>query len=127
MMLSFRINQPSFRENPKRDGKEHYKAITLRNDRQIEQPIRETVKEAEPSSIQNKPGPQLDTKADQNVVAERNAIAKLQQSISEYYSRAKCYSKATTKQIKETSTTIPQRFQNQKQNKQFRRFLDMLK
>ncbi|GMN56093.1 hypothetical protein TIFTF001_025214 [Ficus carica] len=39
-------------ENPKRDGKEHCKAITLRNGRQIEQLVRQPAKEAEPSSIQ---------------------------------------------------------------------------
>ena len=33
---------PSDTENPKREGKEHCKAITLRNGREIEQPIAKT-------------------------------------------------------------------------------------
>ena len=63
-------------ENPRRDGKEHCKVITLRNGRQVDQPIRQPAKEAEPSSIQNQLGPQSETEADQNA-AERNATTKL--------------------------------------------------
>ncbi|GMN32827.1 hypothetical protein TIFTF001_003856 [Ficus carica] len=55
---------PSDTENPRRDGKEHCKIITLQNGRQVDQPIRQPAKEAEPSSIQNQPGPQSETEAD---------------------------------------------------------------
>ncbi|GMN27519.1 hypothetical protein TIFTF001_041048, partial [Ficus carica] len=75
---------PSDTENPRRDGKEHCKAITLRNGRQIEQPVRQPTKEAEPSSIQSQPSPKSENEADQNATAEQNAIAKSQQIAAEF-------------------------------------------
>ena len=51
---------PSDTENPRRDGKEHCKAITHRNGRQVDQPIRKPAQDIEPSSIQNKKGQKLD-------------------------------------------------------------------
>ena len=43
---------PSNTENPRKESKEHYKAITLRNGRLIEDPTDELKQNKEPTSIQ---------------------------------------------------------------------------
>jgi len=99
---------PSDTENPRRDGKEQCKAITLRNGRVIEQPTPQTAA-TEHSSIQTQKVQQPPAESEQDVV-DQNATAKLKQNKPE-----------------RPPPPFPQRFQNQKQDKQFRRFLDVLK
>ncbi|GMN45137.1 hypothetical protein TIFTF001_014330 [Ficus carica] len=72
---------PSDTENPRKDNKEHCKAITLRNGIHIEQPTRQVVKEAEPSSIQNQ-------------IVNRKCSRSKCYSKAGCYSKAKCYSRA---------------------------------
>ena len=107
---------PSDTENPKRDGKEHCKAITLRNRREIEQPIAKTNNKKEHSSIQGeveKEARMLDQDK-QSKAAKQDATASPQQS-------------SLKKLIDKSLPSFPQRFQKQQQDKQFRRFLDVLK
>ncbi|XP_024028757.1 uncharacterized protein LOC112093792 [Morus notabilis] len=103
---------PSDTKNPRRDGKEHCKehckAITLQNGREIEQLTRQTAA-TEHSSIQTQEVQQPPAESEQDVV-DQDATAKLKQNKPE-----------------RPPPPFPQRFQNQKQDKQFRRFLDVLK
>ncbi|XP_062118441.1 uncharacterized protein LOC133832069 [Humulus lupulus] len=104
---------PNDTKNPRRDGKEQCKVVTLRNGKNLELNGEKDKRKNEPTSIQI--GEEKSEKSASSAVEfTQNATASVQQSAVE-----KCLS--------EPPPPFPQRFQKQQQDGQFRRFLDVLK
>ena len=97
---------PSNTENPRRDSKEHCKAITLRNGRVIEDPIDELKHKGEPTSIQQATNEVAqDTKLDAEIPSSTShATASLQQG-------------RAIQQNSKPAPPFPQRLQKQQQEK----------
>ena len=103
---------PSDTENPRRDGKEHCKAIQLRSGKNLGNP-EEIQSSGEPTSIQNE-GETSRKNAQEFADTGPVATAKSQQS-------------APVKSDFKPQLPFPQRFRKQQQDGQFRKFLDVLK
>ncbi|XP_062086086.1 uncharacterized protein LOC133792186 [Humulus lupulus] len=104
---------PSDTENPRRDGKEQCKVVTLRSGKNLELHEEKDKRKNEPTSIQIGEE-KRENSASSAAEITQNATASVQQSAAE-----KCLSKPPP--------PFPQRFQKQQQDGQFRRFLDVLK
>ncbi|KAL5578338.1 hypothetical protein UlMin_020037 [Ulmus minor] len=113
---------PSNTESPKRDGKEHCKAITLRGGKTLEAPEIKEKNQKELVSRQQKENNEQGNFEEESKEAEKsrensgeksgaNATAMPQQNF----------------QQKRPPPPFPQRFQKQQLDQQFRRFLDVLK
>ena len=107
---------PSDTENPRREGKEQCKAISLRSGKELEQPEVKPRQQREHSSIQEtkEKEEEVEELKKQNNATDRNAAASLQQSCTE-------------QQNSRPPPPFPQRLHKQQQDKQFKRFLDVLK
>ncbi|KAM6568680.1 hypothetical protein CsatB_016665 [Cannabis sativa] len=103
---------PSDTENPRRDGKEHCKAVTLRSGKIIESNVAATGSK-EPSSIQ-KEGEMKKKPATSAAEIPPVVTASSQHSAAE-------------KPLQKPPLPFPQRFKKQQDDGQFRRFLDVLK
>ncbi|XP_060969758.1 uncharacterized protein LOC133036986 [Cannabis sativa] len=103
---------PSDTENPRRDGEEHCKAVTLKSGKIIESNLAATGSK-EPSSIQ-KEGEMKKKPA--TSAAEIPPVV----TASSQHSAAK-------KSLQKPPLPFPQRFKKQQDDGQFRRFLDVLK
>ncbi|XP_062089221.1 uncharacterized protein LOC133795776 [Humulus lupulus] len=104
---------PSDTENPRRDGKEQCKVVTLRSGKNLELNEEKDKRKNKPTSIQIGEE-KRENSASSAAEFTQNATASVQQSAAE-----KCLSKPPP--------PFPQRFQKQQQDGQFRRFLDILK
>ncbi|KAL5568112.1 hypothetical protein UlMin_024687 [Ulmus minor] len=109
---------PSNTESPKRDGKEHCKAITLRGGKTLEEPEINEKNQKELVSRQEEENNEQGKVKEESKEAEKsgeksgaNSAAMPQQNF----------------QQKRPPPPFPQRFQKQQQDQQFRRFLDVLK
>ncbi|KAL5563618.1 hypothetical protein UlMin_033365 [Ulmus minor] len=109
---------PSNTESPKRDGKEHCKAITLRGGKTLEAPEIKEKNQKDLVSRQEEENNEQGNFEEESKEAEKsgeksgaNAAAMPQQNF----------------QQKRPPPPFPQRFQKQQQDQQFRRFLDVLK
>ncbi|KAL5538669.1 hypothetical protein UlMin_044627 [Ulmus minor] len=109
---------PSNTENPKRDGKEHCKAITLRGGKNLEAPEVKEKNQKDSASRQEEENNEQGNFEEDSREAEKsgeksgaNAAALPQQN----------------DQQKRPPPPFPQRFKKQQQDHQFRRFLDVLK
>ncbi|XP_024028688.1 uncharacterized protein LOC112093777 [Morus notabilis] len=97
---------PSNTENPRREGKEHCKAILLRSGKALEQPQEKNELDGEPSSIQK----------EERQDGHMNPV----QSQDEQHEVAgTCQNRPPL--------PFPQRFQKKQQDKQFGNFLNVLK
>ncbi|XP_062100024.1 uncharacterized protein LOC133805897 [Humulus lupulus] len=107
---------PSDTENPRRDGKEQCKAITLRNGKSLELTKENCKRNNEPTSIQSSvdKGDKTVNSKNSNANPEEIAAAIPQEN-------------ATEKPMSKPPPPFPQLFQKQQQDGQFRRFLDVLK
>ena len=107
---------PSDTENPKREGKEHCKAIALRSGKILEEPNPGTAKKGELTLIQkDKPQEEIAETLPTQVHADQNvATAMPQQRIDQ-------------QEMRKPPPPFPQRFHKQQQDKQFKKFLDVLK
>ncbi|KAM6589718.1 hypothetical protein CsatA_012323 [Cannabis sativa] len=103
---------PSDTENPRRDGKEHCKVVTLRSGKIIESNVAATGSK-EPSSIQ-KEGEMKKKPATSAAEIPPVVTASSQHSAAE-------------KPLQKPPLPFPQRFKKQQDDGQFRRFLDVLK
>ncbi|KAM6575407.1 hypothetical protein CsatA_023734 [Cannabis sativa] len=103
---------PSDTENPRRDGKEHCKAVTLRSGKIIESNVAATGSK-EPSSIQ-KEGEMKKKPATSAAEIPPVVTASSQHSAAE-------------KSLQKPPLPFPQRFKKQQHDGQFQRFLDVLK
>ena len=104
-------NLPSdMEQNPRREGKEQCKAITLRNGKELNQSIRKSVVVPNPST-------------EEEVVAEKEELMKEQKDDKE--GPAKPMGEKKVSQI--PPLPFPQRFQKQKLDKQFSKFLEVFK
>ncbi|KAM6551726.1 hypothetical protein CsatB_001534 [Cannabis sativa] len=103
---------PSDTENPRRDGKKHCKAVTLRSGKIIESNVAATGSK-EPSSIQ-KEGEMKKKPATSAAEIPPVVTASSQHSAAE-------------KSLQKPPLPFPQRFKKQQDDGQFRRFLDVLK
>ena len=107
---------PSNTENPRREGKEQCKAITLRNGRVLEENKDELKTQAEPTSIQ-----------------QTTENAEREESPGDAISNAAQYAVASQQQSRPEQRTqkppppFPQRLQKQHQEQQFNKFLNVLK
>ncbi|XP_062114415.1 uncharacterized protein LOC133825500 [Humulus lupulus] len=104
---------PSDTENPRRDGTEQCKVVTLRSGKNLELNKEKDKRKNEPTSIQIGEE-KRENSASSAAEITQNATTSIQQSAVE-----KCLSKPPP--------PFPQRFQKQQQDGQFRRFLDVLK
>ncbi|XP_062075995.1 uncharacterized protein LOC133780137 [Humulus lupulus] len=104
---------PSDTENPRRDGKEHCKAINLRSGKILEINEEKTKGSKEPTSIQT----------------EGEMSKKPASSAAEFspVDTASGQHSAAEKTLHKPPPPFPQRFKKQQQDGQFRRFLDVLK
>ncbi|XP_062088966.1 uncharacterized protein LOC133795533 [Humulus lupulus] len=104
---------PSDTENPRRDGKEHCKAINLRSGKILENSEEKIKGSGEPTSIQTEGE---SSKKPAKEVTETGPVdtASGQQSVP-------------VKSIPKPPLPFPQRFRKQQQDGQFRKFLDVLK
>ncbi|KAL5549092.1 hypothetical protein UlMin_004323 [Ulmus minor] len=112
---------PSNTESPKRDGKEHCKAITLRGGKTLEAP---KINEKNPKELVSR---QEEENNEQGNVEKESREAKNSGENSE-----KSGANAAAMPHQNLQQTIPpppfpQRFKKQQQEHQFRRFLDVLK
>ncbi|XP_062093732.1 uncharacterized protein LOC133799748 [Humulus lupulus] len=107
---------PSDTENPRRDGKEQCKAITLRNGKNLELTEDNCKRNSEPTSIQSSVDKGDKTVNSKNSNGDPEAIA-----------AAIPQQNATVKPMSKPPPPFPQCFQKQQQDGQFRRFLDVLK
>ncbi|XP_062100217.1 uncharacterized protein LOC133806100 [Humulus lupulus] len=107
---------PSDTENPRRDGKEKCKAITLRNGKNLELTEENCKRNSEPTSIQSSVDKGDKTVNSKNSNADPEAIA-----------AAIPQQNATEKPMSKPPPPFSQRFQKQQQDGQFRNFLDVLK
>ncbi|XP_062094211.1 uncharacterized protein LOC133800271 [Humulus lupulus] len=104
---------PSDTENPRRDGKEHCKAINLRSGKILEINDEKTKGSKEPTSIQTEGET---SKKPASSAAEFNPV-----------DTASGQHSAAEKTLHKPPPPFPQRFKKQQQDGQFRRFLDVLK
>ncbi|XP_062103882.1 uncharacterized protein LOC133815002 [Humulus lupulus] len=103
-------------ENPRSMGKEHCKVVTLRSGKELEKDKTESGHEGEPSSIQINEEFQKDAELPS---AQRSTSAQDAAGIPQHCQPASSISKKPP--------PFPQRFQKQKLDSQFKKFLDMLK
>ncbi|KAM6558679.1 hypothetical protein CsatA_027919 [Cannabis sativa] len=103
---------PSDTENPRRDGKEHCKAVTLRSGKIIESNVAATGSK-EPSSIQK-----------EGEMKKKPAISAAE--IPPVVTASSQHS-AAEKSLQKPPPPFPQRFKKKQDDGQFRRFLDVLK
>ncbi|XP_062075151.1 uncharacterized protein LOC133779175 [Humulus lupulus] len=102
---------PSDMENPRNMGNEHCKAMNLRSGNGLENSKKSAWHKGEPPSIQNNEKVSEDAKNSRKLASAQNVAAfELPQSSPEIQ-----------------KLLFPQRFEKQKQESQFKRFLDMLK
>ncbi|XP_062080885.1 uncharacterized protein LOC133785683 [Humulus lupulus] len=104
---------PSDTENPRRDGKEHCKAINLRSGKILENAEEKTKGSREPTSIQTE-GESSKKPASEATETGPIDTASGQQSVP-------------VKSLPKPPPPFPQRFRKQQQDGQFRKFLDVLK
>ncbi|XP_062076849.1 uncharacterized protein LOC133781782 [Humulus lupulus] len=104
---------PSDTENPRRDGKEHCKAINLRSGKILENDEEKTKGSREPTSIQTG-GESSQKSASEAIETGPVDTASGQQSVP-------------VKTLHKPPPPFPQRFRKQQQDGQFRKFLDVLK
>ncbi|XP_062085645.1 uncharacterized protein LOC133791745 [Humulus lupulus] len=107
---------PSDIENPRSMGKEHCKVVTLRSGKELEKDKIKSGHEGEPSSIQINEEFQKDAELPS---AQKSASAQNAAGMPQHCQPASSISKK--------SPPFPQRFQKQKLDSQFKKFLDMLK
>ncbi|XP_062107371.1 uncharacterized protein LOC133818486 [Humulus lupulus] len=107
---------PSDTENPRKDGKEHCKAVTLRSGKNVELTEDNCTRNNEPTSIQSSGDKGDKAVKSKNLNADPEAIA-----------AAIHPQNATGEPTSKPPPPFPQRFQRQQQDSQFRRFLDVLK
>ncbi|XP_062103285.1 uncharacterized protein LOC133814326 [Humulus lupulus] len=107
---------PSDTENPRKDGKEHCKVVTLRSGKNVELTEDNCARNSEPTSIQSS-----GDKGDKAVKS------KILNDEPEAIAAAIPPQNATGEHISKPPPPFPQRFQRQQQDSQFRRFLDVLK
>ncbi|XP_062075174.1 uncharacterized protein LOC133779200 [Humulus lupulus] len=107
---------PSDSENPRSMGKEYCKAVTLRSGKELEKDKTESGHEGEPSSIQINEEFQKDAKLPS---AQKSSSAQNVAGMPQHCQPASLISKKPP--------PFPQRFQKQKLDSQFKKFLDMLK
>ncbi|XP_062119744.1 uncharacterized protein LOC133834221 [Humulus lupulus] len=100
---------PSDTENPRKDGKEHCKEVTLRSGKNVELTEDNCTRNNEPTSIQSSGDKGDKAVKSKNLNADPEAIPP---------------QNATGKPISKPPPPFPQRFQKQQQDSQFRRFLD---
>ena len=107
---------PSDTENPKRDGKEHCKAIALRSGKELEMPVSKPKQVAEPSSIQSSAEKKEETEISSlpRPISAQNATAFLPQQNSPEMQKLR------------QQPPFPQRLQKKQQDKQFQKFLNVL-
>ncbi|XP_060968275.1 uncharacterized protein LOC133035863 [Cannabis sativa] len=103
---------PSDTENPRRDGKEHCKAVTLRSGKIIESNVAATVKERA----------LFNPKRGGNEEKTSNFTAEIPQELQSIRSHS-----VAEKPLQKPPLPFPQRFKKQQDDGQFRRFLDVLK
>ncbi|XP_024046599.1 uncharacterized protein LOC127900302 [Citrus sinensis] len=134
---------PSNTEDPRREGKEHCKAINLRSGKNVDIPIDVTNKGKEFNSSQNQPqnGSMLQQPNYQDAGYKRQVTAtaegiQLEQAEKEVATPvAITYTKPNKQSLVPPDATqsfrhppsFPQSFQKQKQDKQFSKFLEVLK
>ncbi|XP_062081236.1 uncharacterized protein LOC133786038 [Humulus lupulus] len=104
---------PSDTENPRRDGKEQCKVVTLRSGKNLELNEEKDKRKNEPTSIQIGEE-KRENSASSAAEITQNATASVQQSVTE-------------KVLHKPPPPFPQRFKKQQQDGQFRKFLDVLK
>ncbi|XP_062088718.1 uncharacterized protein LOC133795279 [Humulus lupulus] len=104
---------PSDTENPRRDGKEHCKAINLRSGKILENDDEKTKGSREPTSIQT-----------EGETSKKSASSAAQ--IGPVDTTSGQHS-VTEKTLHKPPPPFPQRFRKQQQDGQFRKFLDVLK
>ncbi|XP_062104400.1 uncharacterized protein LOC133815598 [Humulus lupulus] len=102
---------PSDTENPRNVGNEHCKVVILRIGNGLENSKKFAGHEDEPSSIQNNEKVSEDAENSRKLASTQNAAA----------------SEPPQSSPEIQKLPFPQRFQKQKQESQFKRFLDMLK
>ncbi|XP_062114466.1 uncharacterized protein LOC133825555 [Humulus lupulus] len=107
---------PSDTENPRKDGKEHCKAVTLRSGKNLELTEDNCTRNREPTSIQSS----VDK-------GDKVVNLKFLNDDSEAIAAAIPPQNATRKPISKPPPPFPQCFQKQQQDGQFQRFLDVLK
>ncbi|KAM6543139.1 hypothetical protein CsatB_007586 [Cannabis sativa] len=105
---------PSDTENPRRDGKEHCKAVILRSGKVLESNEEEAKDKNEPTSIQSRVEKNVEPSNMAKEQPEENAAAIPHQNAAE-------------KLLSKPPPPFPQRFKKQQEDGQFRRFLDVLK
>ncbi|XP_062100899.1 uncharacterized protein LOC133806827 [Humulus lupulus] len=108
---------PSYTENPRDVGKEQCKAITLRSDKELESSKKNYGHENEPSSIQNHRKASKDE--------ERSDM--LESASAQDVAASRTPQKSPEIQNLPQQLPFPQRFQKQKKDGQFKKFLDMLR
>ncbi|XP_062103774.1 uncharacterized protein LOC133814885 [Humulus lupulus] len=108
---------PSYTENPRDVGKEQCKAITLGSGKELESSKKNYGHEDEPSSIQNR------RKASKH--EERSDV--LESASAQDAAASRTPQKSPEIQKLPQQLPFPQRFQKQKKDGQFKKFLDMLR
>ncbi|XP_062093980.1 uncharacterized protein LOC133800013 [Humulus lupulus] len=104
---------PSDTENPRKDGKEHCKAVTLRSGKNVEFTEDNCTRNSEPTSIQSS----VDK-------GDKAVKSKILNADPEAIAAAILPQNASGKPISKPPPPFPQRFQKQQQDSQFQRFLD---
>ncbi|KAL5573835.1 hypothetical protein UlMin_023432 [Ulmus minor] len=112
---------PSKTESPKRDGKEHCKAITLRGGKTLEAP---EINEKNQKELVSR---QEEEKNEQGNVEKESREAENSGENSEKSGANAAAMPHQNDQQKRPPPPFPQRFKKQQQDHQFRRFLDVLK
>ncbi|KAL5545591.1 hypothetical protein UlMin_005278 [Ulmus minor] len=112
---------PSNTESPKRDGKEHCKAITLRGGKTLEAP---EINEKNPKELVSR---QEEENNEQGNVEKEGKEAENSGENSEKSGANAAAMPQQNDQQKRPPPPFPQRFKKQQQDHQFRRFLDVLK
>ncbi|XP_062114442.1 uncharacterized protein LOC133825529 [Humulus lupulus] len=107
---------PSDTKNPRKDRKEHCKAITLRSGKNLELTEENCTRNSEPTSIQSSVDKGDKAVKSKILIVDPEAIA-----------AAIPPQNATKKPMSKPPLPFPQRFQKQQQDGQFQRFLDVLK
>ncbi|XP_062075741.1 uncharacterized protein LOC133779856 [Humulus lupulus] len=102
---------PSDTKNSRNVGNEHCKAVTLRSGKGLENSKKSAGHKGEPSSIQNNEKVSENAENSRKLASAQNAAA----------------SEPSQSSPEIQKLPFPQRFQKQKQESQFKRFLDMLK
>ncbi|KAL5549524.1 hypothetical protein UlMin_004755 [Ulmus minor] len=116
---------PSNTESPKRDGKEHCKAITLRGGKTLEAPEIKENNQKELVSRQEEENNEQGNFEEESREAEKSGENSGQKSEKSGANAAAMPQQNF--QQKRPPPPFPQRFQKQQQDHQFRRFLDVLK